>query len=559
MNLSQNRMKLVSRALLMLAAASVGLAAGFTWKARRSTAEILRLAPAADSEKVASAKATAAAKQLRPPRDDSPLATRLEKDLSMSSGIIKWLCWMSALEKAQPTDFPRLARLAHGNPVLWRFVVNRWIQIAPRHLFDTIVNISKFGGALPVNELGASLFGQWPKPDPEAAIAALNETGDVGMRDAWRMQAAGAVAEKNAERGLQLMSEWHIDHFGPRMGALDAWAAANPRHAAEFILANPAGFASQMAMDAVGREWAKTDPAAALSFAGSQPGELGSRLASTVLKQWAGQNLKDAADWLAGASVHTRNQLSPVFVETWARQDAAAALSWSEENLQGLQLNQAIAGVIKGVSQKDVTAAAAMVTAMEPNPARAAAAGVVAQRWFPEFSSSDPVKPETLAWLKGLDPESVKRVLSQVVWSWANTDPQSMARFLTSASNDQVPTYADSSLARQWARTSPAAALDWAANLPETRGLTAGADAFAVWRQSQPEAAMTWLRGLPESDARRQPFFESMVQSLANDPQAADQLSTMSPSDQAAAQAVIAKMTLPEDQRARILASLKSH
>jgi hypothetical protein len=232
MNLADNRMKLVTHALLMLVAASLGLAAGFTWKARRGEAETLRVARAADSETVGPAKATAAAKKLRPPRDDSPLATRLEQDLSMSSGIIKWLCWMSALEKAQATDFPRLAKLAHGNPVLWRFVVNRWVQIAPRNLFDTLVSISKFGGGLPVNELGSSLFSQWPKHEPEAAIAALNEPGDVGMRDAWRMQAAGAVVEKDAERGLQLMSEWHIEHFGPRMGAVDTWAAANPRHAA---------------------------------------------------------------------------------------------------------------------------------------------------------------------------------------------------------------------------------------------------------------------------------------------------------------------------------------
>src|SRR5581483_11745620 len=352
--------------------------------------------------------------------------------------------------------------------------------------------------------------------------------------DTWRLKAAMAVIENNAEQGLQLMSQWHINHFGPSMGAVDAWAAANPQHAAQFIIANPAGYASQVAMDSVGEAWAKTDPAAALVFAVSQNNDLGSRLASTVLKQWAGRNLKDAADWLAGTDDQTRNQLSPAFVQTWAQQDSAAALSWCEENLQGPQLTQAVNGVMKGATSKDVAGAAAMVSNMQASPARAEAAAVVAQNWFPhQFNSSEPVKPETLSWLSGLDPGSVKAVLSQVSWSWAESDSQSMAKFLSSANNNEVPSYIDSILSRQWARTDPTAALDWAASLPETRGLAAGSDAFSVWHQSQPDSAMAWLQGLPAGDGRRQPFFQSMVESLASDPQVAGQLSSMSASDQA--------------------------
>src|SRR5204863_211695 len=40
--------------------------------------------------------------------DDSPLATKLERDLSMSSGVTRWLYWLEALEKAVPGDFPPL-------------------------------------------------------------------------------------------------------------------------------------------------------------------------------------------------------------------------------------------------------------------------------------------------------------------------------------------------------------------------------------------------------------------------------------------------------------------
>jgi hypothetical protein len=548
-------MKIVVRAFLVFVSASLGLAFGIIWNAGLSSRSKTTLISTSETGQRNQTKVAPKAARQRP--DDSALATRLEHDLSVSSGVRKWLCWMAALEKAQPADFPRLAKLAHGNPTIWHAVVNHWIQIAPRNLFDRLAHDSQLGDGLPVSELGRTLFDQWPKSDPEGAIAALDQAAEVGLRDAWRAQVASAIVEKDAERGLRLMSQWHIENYGPRMTAVDAWAAANPQHAAEFVLANPAGFASQEAMDSVGRAWAKIDPAAALAFAGSQSGALITQLASTVLKQWAEQNLPDAADWLAATDEHTRAQLSPAFVETWAKQDAAAALYWCEGNLQGPQLTRAVGGVIKGAAEKDVSGAAAMVAGMQPGPVRTEAAGVVAQNWFPRSFSSESVKPEALSWLSSLDPESIRGTLSRISWSWAESDPRSLATFLASAGNNEVPSYADSTLAREWARTSPTDALAWAASLPQPRGLSAGGDAFSVWHQSQPEAAMAWLDGLPADDPRQQPFFESMVRSLAYGPQAAEHFASMSDADRATAQAVIAKMSLPDDQRAKLMESLK--
>ena len=107
------------------------------------------------------------------------------------------------------------------------------------------------------------------------------------------------------------------------------------------MLEQPDGYSFRSAMDTIGNEWSRTDPAGALAFATGKPGELGSMLATSVLKEWAGRNLDEAADWLAGTDVRTRNRLSPTFVEAWAKQDAAGALSWCEENLAGSYLAQA--------------------------------------------------------------------------------------------------------------------------------------------------------------------------------------------------------------------------
>jgi hypothetical protein len=68
---------------------------------------------------------------------------------------------------------------------------------------------------------------------------------------------------------------------------------------------------------------------------------------------------------------------------------------------------------------------------------------------------------------------------------------------------------------------------------------------------------MKWLNELSTNDARREPFFQSVVRDLAYHPQAAEQLAAMTAPDRAAARSVIESMPLPEDRRTRLLDLLK--
>jgi len=121
------------------------------------------------------------------------------------------------------------------------------------------------------------------------------------------------------------------------------------------------------------------------------------------------------------------------------------------------------------------------------------------------------------------------------------------------AGSDRVPEYTDSVVARQMARKTPVQAQEWAAALPDGRGLTAGATAFAEWRDWQSETAMKWLDELPANDPRREPFFRKAIEALAWHPQASEQLATMTDADRAAAVTVIKSLDMPEDRRARLL------
>jgi len=545
-------MKLVPKIIVLSTACVLGLAVGFALRAR-TTARLNAAVSGASGTKPSQGHSSGDSNRSFAAKDDSPLATQLARSLKISSGVTRWLLWIETLGKAGPADFPRLARMARGDPMATRFLALRWLDLAPRHFFDTLLGEVRSGNSVSTRELTDILFNEWPKRDPQGVIDALNEAGDFGMRDLWRHRVADSVFSTDVERGLRLMSEWHIENYGPSMRAISKWMAPDPVHAAQFTLDNSSGYAAQLTMDTIGKEWAKTDPAAAMAFASAHPGQLGSTLGGSALKQWVTTDFSQAADWLANTDSRTLNRLSPAFVEAWAKTDAGAALAWCDENLSGSSLAQAVRSVVTGAADKDLTAAAALVAQMDPSPARTQAAVAVARKWMPELSSDKSVPPEATTWLAGLDAESCRRVLEEITWQWATSDSKTMAAFLAQSPSERVPSSTDSILARQMARQNPLQALDWSSQLPPGRALSAGAAAYAEWRNSQPDAASEWFNALPSDDPRRQPFFKSAVETMAWGSQAAAQLAALSDSERAAARSIIQGLTLPIDKRTRLL------
>jgi len=552
-------MKTLRQALIIVAGAALGLMIGFALRNKMAATTLAtseRSPSATRSTSNFNSRSSFLANRRGARADDSPLATQLERDLSMSSGVTRWLHWLEALEKAKPSDCPRLAQLAQGNATLVRLVAARWVEMDPKHMFETIV-AGHDRTQFPVGELQRVLFDEWPKRDLEAVIAALSHTNAMGLPENWRRSFAATLVEKDPERGLRLMSEWNVENHGPRMTGVKKWAAANPRHAAEFALAHPAGYATRLTMETIGKEWARTEPAAAMEFSASRRGEFASTLASSVLKSWAERNLDEASAWLAKTDLDSKNRLSPAFVEAWGKYDAASALKWCEGNLTGVAFANAAAGLVKGAAAGDVIGAADLVTAMAPSRARAEAASALMEKWLPEYSSDKPTPPEAVAWLTRLDAETIQRVLEQVHWRWADVDPKGLAALIKSIPAEQVPAQAYYTLARHMARQNPIEALAWANQLSEAQRSTAGNNVFEEWQRAQPEAARQWLRELPANDPRRAPFFQSFISTMAYDVRATDWWSTLDASEQTAARAVIEKLRLPDDQKTALLNKLK--
>ena len=121
---------------------------------------------------------------------------------------------------------------------------------------------------------------------------------------------------------------------------------------------------------------------------------------------------------------------------------------------------------------------------------------------------------------------------------------------------------------RMFASVPPRSELSVAATLPAISNATSSRDFVrrsAVRHDDSPLATKLekdlsmsrgvtrWLYWL----ARREPYFQSAVRSLAYHHQAAEQFGAMNATDRVAARKVIETMNLPEDRRANLLSVLK--
>ncbi|HEX7860912.1 MAG TPA: hypothetical protein VF773_11330 [Verrucomicrobiae bacterium] len=556
-------MKIFKTVLLFTLAVALGLAVGFAFRGSTDTRVHEHTADGGASLLPSNSAVAATADTQQFSRlgksEDSPLATQLASDLSMSHGVTRWLHWLEAVEKAQLSDFPRLALVADGNSIAIDLVAARWIELNPRHLFDTIAAQQSDSGVWA--SLGNTLFKEWPKRDMNGVIDALSSTnfvGNGGRMKNWRWQVAGKLIETDPEVGVKLFHEWNIENYGPRMTGIARWAAENPRHAAEVALAHPAGHASELIMQEIGKQWGQVNPAEALEFTATRRDQYNSVLAASALKAWAERDLPKAAEWLVSTDPSTRNRLSPPFVEAWGKKDAEAALDWSENNLSGTTLAQAVGSLIKGAAENDVRAAAELVNSLKPSSARAEGAAAVAQKWMPEYSSRNAVSPELKAWLAQLDPQSLRHALeNQVQWRWTENDPKDFANFLAQLRPEQVPDRSYAQVARTFARSNPEQALEWASQLPERAALNAGQEAFATWFESQSELATRWLESLPPKDPRIDRYFETAVRNLAFN-NASERLAALPEHRREAARQIIEKLPLGTEHRKKVLAAFSS-
>lgn len=436
--------------------------------------------------------------------------TEAEKELARivksETGPKRWLTLLAQAEKATPEQMPALIRSAGDDTAMVRMLAARWAELDPMHMFGSLyyefMQPEGAPGTLPGRwELTNVLFDQWAKKDPSEVIRVLSDTPDFSGRDNLRMNAVNDIFKSDVEKGLEAMKTWGIRNYSPDMKSVATWAERDPRHATEVIATMGNDYAIREAMKYVGKAWATQSPEEGLRYAASMKGGSGTTLASEIIREWAGRDLDSAVKFAtAHESPSVRANLAPSLVSTWAKTDPAAALAWSQANLQGVTRTEAIAGLIKTAAEKDLTTASELVSNMEPGSTQNRACASIFETWFNKGKDQ---RDAAIAWLAELPEKQAREAaLERVQWNWVWNDPAAVRDFVSGPNGSMASSSMISQVARSQTAKNPEAAMEWAANLPADRAVTARRAVFETWLQVRPEGATAYALQLPPGKDR---------------------------------------------------------
>ncbi len=278
---------------------------------------------------------------------------------------------------------------------------------------------------------------------------------------------------------------------------LASLASKDPQQAAKFfndpdnpILKMPR--VGAFAALGVAREWARTDPAGAMTWAKSLPEDTKAGAYSGLVGGMMGDDplaaTRTASELPPGES---RDRLMGQIAESWANKDPQAALKWAS-GLEGEEKTESTKKALNGWAGKDPKAAAAHLATL-PTEEQDKYTGAVASRW----ANRNPA--EAAAWVTTQpEGEGRKEAMGNVMGTWAETEPEKASTWLVDqpagSSKDQgIVTLANSQM-----RTDPEAALTWASTIqdPTTRSLQLKSN-VRQWARRDNAAATQWVTNAP--------------------------------------------------------------
>ena len=330
-----------------------------------------------------------------------------------------------------------------------------------------------------LEELRASTTNQF---DPEAMFAGHLLLMRWGEEDS---EAAFASLEK-----LGMMER----AFGS-MSVLASVASNDPRAAADWLTA-PTNMmaavprAGDFMATTVSKEWAKSDPDAALAWAKTLPegkragaynGVLGSLAADDPARASAmALELEEGKD---------RTKLIGNIAESWGKKSPTEAMEWVQSLEEGKEHDAAFGKTLGGWAQADPAEAAAFLDGM-PDEEKASHVGEVAGPW----ARQDPSGAAT--WL-GDQPEGDGKNdgMRQVMWMWTATEPEAASTWLGEQPAGPSRDHGIVSLASTTYEQDPQMAITWAADISDEGMRTEHVDrGVNRYMKDEPEAAAEWVQ-----------------------------------------------------------------
>lgn len=209
-----------------------------------------------------------------------------------------------------------------------------------------------------------------------------------------------------------------------------SWASVDPVNAAAFYDENPNQFSTfggrrgpmgEGGASVIAREWAKSDPTAALAWAQSLDGNESSDAVVTVISQMAMSDPEQAAKEAAKLDEQYAARAYGEIAEQWAKTDMAATEAWIN-TLSGEAKERAMASALGSLASQDPVEAASRVSSISDEDSRDRAIRDVASTW----SREDPKAAAT--WLVEQDADD--GAMWRVMGNWVSQDSAGALTFI---------------------------------------------------------------------------------------------------------------------------------
>jgi hypothetical protein len=260
-----------------------------------------------------------------------------------------------------------------------------------------------------------------------------------------------------------------VERLGAYLDAVRAMDAGNAKLVIAAFEALPTGYGRHLEMKLLMRSWATFDPVEALAYANEK----------------------------LDAKSERRFAVAEALAE-WASLDSQAAFEWAKNNNDNQTGdNPLLAGVIKGVAEKDLAAATAMFFDLPNGNARWQASNHLVQKYV-ELGVD-----EAIAWADQIprDEQNFREVLlGQIGSQIARKDPGRAAEWSDTMEAGDGRNRIINTVLGQWVGKDAKAAADWSAKIEDigTRQ-HAMTQLTNYWAVRDPVATAQWLNGFPRS------------------------------------------------------------
>ena len=274
---------------------------------------------------------------------------------------------------------------------------------------------------------------------------------------------------------------------------LSGLASSDPQRAAAWIsdpengVSNFGKYGNQLA-STVATEWARQNPEAAFTWAGTLPENLQAAAYSTIISQMAGRDPQQATTLAmtleAGA---TRSQFFGDIASSWARTSPSGALAWSA-SLEGSERTETLREAIGVWSGTEPAAAARYLDQISGQESIDPYLRQVASQW----AAQQPA--EAAQWVIGQeDGQGRTEAMSYVMWNWGRQDAQATGEWIGTQPAGESRDGAILGFSKAVATQDPDIATQWAHHISdenmrsEMTGYTLG-----QWNRQNPQAAQKW-------------------------------------------------------------------